>query len=448
MRPAAHARSAPLRAVMCGRYHGPMPGIHRLRTFALSSLLCLSACSSVPTEVPSAPLAGDARTQDAPATLLLVSLDGVHPDALGRGDTPVLDALARDGVRAWMRPSYPSLTFPNHYTLVTGLRPDRHGVIHNTMHDPTLGDFRLSLRDAVGNGEWYAGGEPIWVTAERAGLPTATLSWPGSEAEVRGLRPTRWFPFDESRPMEVRVDTVLAWMDETPDTRPRLATLYFEHPDKAGHDHGPASPQFRQAMRDVDAALGRLVDGLRLRGALDRVNLVLVSDHGMAEVPPGNVIAIETMASREEARIVTTGQVIGIVPEPRYSKRVAQRLVGRSEHHECWFSGAMPARFHYGRHPRVPPIVCQMHPGWNAIPAEALARREPRTRGSHGYDPDLPAMRAMFVAHGPAFRRGVVLDGFDNVDLYPLLARLIGVTPEDHDGNPATLVPALRDGAH
>ena len=426
------------------RYHGRMPDVVRVRAAALLSMLWLCACSTLP---PTASTGAVPAADDDPPVLVLISLDGARPDALGRGDTPTLDALARDGVQAWMRPSYPSLTFPNHYTLVTGLRPDRHGLIHNAMYDEALGDFRLSDRDAVGNGDWYADGEPLWVTAERAGLPTATLSWPGSEAAVRGVRPARWFPFDETRPIDTRVDTVLGWLDEPAATRPRLVTLYFEHPDKAGHDHGPGSPQYRAAMRVVDTALARLVDGLRTRGTLDRVNVLVVSDHGMAEVPEGQVITVESMASMTEARIVSTGQVIGIVPNPGFEARVADRLLGAHAQYDCWRREAMPARWQFGRHPRVPPIVCQMHPGWDAIPEEALARRPQRTRGSHGYDPALPEMRAMFVAHGPAFRRGVVLDGFDNVDLYPLLARLIGVTAEDNDGDPATLLPALRETA-
>ena len=425
------------------RYHARMPDVFRVRAAALLSVLWLCACSALPPANRPA-----AAAAEAPATLLLISLDGVRPDALGRGDTPTLDALARDGVQAWMRPSYPSLTFPNHYTLVTGLRPDRHGLIHNAMYDEALGDFRLSDREAVGNGEWYADGEPIWVTAERAGLPTATLSWPGSEAAVRGVRPTRWYPFDDTRPMDVRIDTVLGWIDEPATTRPRLATLYFEHPDKAGHDYGPSSSEYRQALRNVDTALARLVAGLRARAALDRVNLVVVSDHGMTDVPEGQVIAVESMATRAEARIVSTGQVIGIVPNPGFETRVAERLLGAHAHYDCWRREAMPARWHFGAHPRVPPIVCQMHPGWDAIPEEAIARRPQRTRGSHGYDPALTDMRAMFIAHGPAFRHGLTLDGFDNVDVYPLLAHLLGIAPADNDGDPATLRPALRDAAH
>lgn len=397
-------------------------------------LLC--ACSAT---LSSATPGGDAPT------LLLVSLDGVHPDMLGRGDTPHLDRLAREGVRAaWMQPSYPALTFPNHYTLVTGLRPDRHGMVHNSMYDEDLGAFALKDRDAVGDGRWW-GGEPLWVTAERAGLPTATMFWPGSEAPVQGVRPTRWYPYEDGLALEVRIDRVLGWLSEPAATRPRLATLYFEHPDHAGHGYGPDSPQLHAALRDVDAAIGDLLSAIAARGLRDRVNLVIVSDHGMAPVPSGQVVAVEDMVDPADAQVVSTGQVVGFRPRPGREAAAAAALLGAHARYDCWRREALPARWQYGQHPRVPPIVCQMHVGWDAVPRANLARRPDRTRGSHGYDPAAPEMRAVFIAHGPAFRSGTELPGFDNVDVYPLLARLLGVEPAEHDGDARTLLPALRD---
>lgn len=397
-------------------------------------LLC--ACSAT---LSSATPGGDAPT------LLLVSLDGVHPDMLGRGDTPHLDRLAREGVRAaWMQPSYPALTFPNHYTLVTGLRPDRHGMVHNSMYDEDLGAFALKDRDAVGDGRWW-GGEPLWVTAERAGLPTATMFWPGSEAPVQGVRPTRWYPYEDGLALEVRIDRVLGWLSEPAATRPRLATLYFEHPDHAGHGYGPDSPQLHAALRDVDAAIGALLSAIAARGLRDRVNLVIVSDHGMAPVPSGQVVAVEDMVDPADAQVVSTGQVVGFRPRPGREAAAAAALLGAHARYDCWRREALPARWQYGQHPRVPPIVCQMHVGWDAVPRANLGRRPDRTRGSHGYDPAAPEMRAVFIAHGPAFRSGTELPGFDNVDVYPLLARLLGVEPAEHDGDARTLLPALRD---
>lgn len=406
------------------------------RLTVLAWLLCLAACTTLPSSPPH-----DAGT---PRSLLLVSLDGVHPGDLGRGDTPRIDRLAREGVRAqWMAPSYPALTFPNHYTIVTGLRPDRHGIVHNTMRDPALGQFTLKLRDAVGDGRWW-GGEPLWVTAERAGLPTATLFWPGSEAPVQGVRPRRWHLFDARMPITARVATVAAWLAEPATTRPRLATLYFEHPDDAAHAHGPGSPQLRAALREVDAAIGWLLDELERGGAAARTDIVIVSDHGMAEVPPGQVVATEDMVDPGDAVVVSHGQVVGFDPLPGREAAAEGQLLGRHRHHACWRRHELPARWRYGQHPRVPPIVCQMDAGWDAAPRARLAQRAPGTRGSHGYDPAEPAMRAIFIASGPSFRRGLVLAPFENVDVYPLLARLLGLAPAAHEGDPATLLPALR----
>ena len=403
-----------------------------LRCLLLPLLLILGACAGLP-------------TRDTPHPgLLLVSLDGVHPGFLGRGDTPHLDRLAREGVRAeWMTPSYPTLTFPNHYTIVTGLRPDRHGIVHNTMRDEALGGFTLKNSEAVGDGRWW-GGEPLWVAVERAGLSTATLSWPGSEAAVQGVRPGRWHVYDETRPVAQRVDTVAGWLAEPDATRPRLATLYFEHPDAAAHAHGPRSPQLRAAMREVDTAIGTLLDRLARSGARARTDIVIVSDHGMAEVPEGQVVITEDMVDPADAALVMDGQVVGFRPLPGRSEAAERQLLGRHAHHECWRREELPARWHYGSHPRIPPIVCQMDVGWDALPRARMLRRPAGTRGSHGFDPATPEMRAIFIASGPSFRSGAVLPAFDNVDVYPLLAHLLGIAPAVHDGSIDALLPALR----
>jgi predicted AlkP superfamily pyrophosphatase or phosphodiesterase len=423
-------------AVITSPYHGRMT--KRLRALArlpaLFCLLLLVSCASV-------------RTGSEPrATVVLVSIDAFRADFLDAGITPNLSRIAAEGVRAaWMNPSYPSLTFPNHYSIVTGLRPDHHGIVHNTMHDAELGDFKLSDRDAVGDGRWWSG-EPIWIGAQKAGLRSATMYWPGSEAAIGGVRPTQWRPFDADVTAAQRVDQVLAWLDAPPSTRPRLVTLYFDMVDSAAHGYGPDSPQAHAAIREVDAAIGRLREGLAARGLFDRTNLVIVSDHGMAEVAPGHQVAVEDMVSKAEAVVVSVGQVIGIAPNPGFEAAVEKKLLGAHEHYDCWRKGELPARWHYGTHPRIPPIVCQMHEGWDARPREAIARRPMRhARGSHGYDPALPSMRATFIARGPAFRQGVEIPAFDNVDVYLLLARLLGITPAPNNGDITPLLPALRD---
>jgi len=401
-----------------------------------------AACATQPPMSASPASVADART------VLLVSLDGFHPDHLDPDITPALSRIAREGVRAeWMNPSYPSLTFPNHYTLVTGLRPDRHGIVHNTMRDVAIdGGFWLSNRAAVGDSRWW-GGEPIWVGAEKAGLRSATLYWPGSEAEIDGIRPTRWTEYvdGDTLPLDVRVDTVLGWLSEAEATRPRLATLYFETVDKQAHEHGPDSAQARAAVRAVDAALGRLLQGLEARGLLGHVDLIVASDHGMATVAPGRWVAVEDVVSREEATVVSIGQVIQVAPNAGFEAQVERRLLGAHAQYDCWRKGELPAHWRYGTHPRIAPIVCQMHEGWDMLPRATIAKRPAHDRGSHGYDPALPSMRALFLAAGPSFRGGLVLPAFDNVDVYPLLAHLLGIEPAPNDGSIEPLRPALRD---
>jgi predicted AlkP superfamily pyrophosphatase or phosphodiesterase len=398
--------------------------------------LLLAACAHAPRQ---------AAAPALPDPVILISLDGFHPDYLQRGLSPTLQRLADTGVlAAWMNPSYPSLTFPNHYTLVTGLRPDRHGIVHNTMFDPALGSFGLSLRGAVEDGRWW-GGEPIWVTARRQGLRTATMFWPGSEAEIAGLRPHEWFRFSPQPTPAERVDTLLAWLDRPEPDWPRFMTLYFEHVDTAGHDFGPHAPQTDAAIAAVDAALARLLDGLRARGLEGRVNLIITSDHGMAEVSSERVILLDDHLPREAARILTLGEVVGLSPQPGHEAEVEAALLGRHAHFACWRREQLPPRWHYGRHPRIPAIVCQADEGWKLLTRAALERAGGRVKpGAHGFDPEAPSMRALFLAHGPAFAQGVELPPFDNVHVYPLLAHLLGITAADCDGDLAVLVPALR----
>ena len=408
----------------------------------LPRLLCLAAAAALFSGCASAPQPAPPAISPA---IVLVSIDGLRADALDLGLTPTINALAARGVRAEaMTPSYPSLTFPNHYTLVTGLRPDRHGIINNTMHDAALGGFKLSDLAAVGNAAWW-GGEPIWVGAEKAGIKTATGSWPGSEAPIQGIRPQLSRPYDETVAPADRVEQILEWITPADGSAPpRLLTLYLEQVDKAGHAYGPESVQYRDAVQRADAAVGQLVQGLAARHVLDSTNIIVVSDHGMATVKPGQQVAVEDMVPAALAKVISTGQSVGFEPLPGKEAKARAALIGRHSHYQCWDKAALPTAWHYGTHPRIPSIICQMDEGWDALPRVALASRGARERGSHGYAPTLPSMQAMFVAAGPSFQQGKRLPRFDNVDVYPMLAQLLGVTPADHDGDVQALKPALR----
>jgi predicted AlkP superfamily pyrophosphatase or phosphodiesterase len=397
--------------------------------------LILAACHAPPPAVTVPP-------PQPTAPVILISVDGLRADYLRRGITPTISALAARGVTtAAMRPSFPSLTFPNHYTLVTGLRPDRHGIVNNNMDDPELGRFALSRREAVEDGRWWTDAEPIWVTAERAGLPTATMFWPGSEAAIRGVRPGRWLPFDGKMPNPARVAQVLAWLDASP--RPRFLTLYFDTVDHDGHDFGPDSPEVNRAVAEVDARIADLLAGLTARG-ID-ANIILVADHGMAQVSAERRILLDGLIDPGAVRFVAGGALAAVNPVPGREAEVRAALLRPHPHMACHDKADVPATLHYGRHRRVPALVCIAEAGWMiwlSAPTPEQAARP--LGGMHGYDPAHPDMAASFVAAGPAFRAGVLLPPFDNVHVHPLLLRLLGLPPMATDGDAAVLATALR----
>jgi predicted AlkP superfamily pyrophosphatase or phosphodiesterase len=380
------------------------------------------------------------------APVILISIDGFRADYALRGLTPTLAALAAEGAwaREGMRPSFPVNTFPNHYTLVTGLRPDQHGITDNTLFDEARPGvkFNMYARDQVEDRFWWDGGEPVWVTAERAGVKTATMFWPGSEAPVRGVRPTTWFPYQESLPAFDRVDRLLGWLDLPKADQPRFLTLYFEAVDTIGHRMGPDSPELNAALVETDAALARLVAGLRARGLYDRVNLIVVADHGMAPVARERSVFLDDLVPGGGVRSITLGSVAGLIAETPAAEAA---IVGKHDHVECWRKADLPARFRYGTHPRIPPIICLSETGWALTTRESFARSAGTKRaGAHGFDPEAVEMRALFIAHGPAFRPGVTLPVFDNVSVYPLLMRLLGLTPQPNDGALKDTGPALK----
>lgn len=401
--------------------------------------LALAACAAVP------PRPAATTTAPAQSTVILVSIDGFRPDYLKRGLTPRLAALAEQGVQAPLRPSFPTLTFPNHYTLVTGLYPDHHGIVHNRIEDADDGS-RFVYKDATTTADprWW-GGEPIWVGAERHGLRTATLFWPGSDAPIAGLRPSYWKPFDRNLLPQDRVDTLLGWLDLPEQQRPRFLTLYFEQVDRAGHDFGPESREVDEQLAIVDAALGRLFDGLAARELTASTNLVVVSDHGQVASSRERVIEMDGLVDLDRVRPVNFGVVAGFAPLPGQDDYARSRLLRPHAHMHCWRKQHIPQRLHYGSHPRIPPIVCLAAEGWIISNREWLANNgDDIARGEHGYDNALPSMRALFIAAGPAFRRGARAAEFNNVDVYPLLAHLLGIPAAPNDGDGQTMRRLLK----
>lgn len=380
--------------------------------------------------------------------LLLISIDGFRADYIHRGKTPTLSRMAATGVRARaLQPSFPSLTFPNHYTLVTGLYPDHHGIVNNNMVDPRIGRFSLGNRRAVGDHRWWDGGEPIWVTADKHGLKTATLFWPGSSARIHGHRPDHWLPYDGQLTPRQRVRRLLHWLDLPPGQRPDFMTLYFDRLDHAGHEYGPHSRQVNATMHRIDAAIGLLVNGLRKRGLYRHMNIIVVSDHGMASSPARKTILLDKRIDMRHVKVVSMGELATLSPRRGHRKEIRRALLRRHRHMRCWDKHHIPARFHYGRNRRVPPIVCSPQTGWT-ISTTTWEKHHEHSRGSHGYDNADPRMRALFIAHGPAFRRGLVVPEFPNVDVYPLAMHLLGLTPRPNDGSFRAVRSMLRHRRH
>lgn len=383
--------------------------------------------------------AAAARTADA---VVLISIDGFRSDYLDRGLTPNLDAISKAGVRAaGMRPSFPSITFPNHYTLVTGKRPDRNGIVSNTMEDRDIPGIKFSLsnREALVDRRWWDQAEPIWVTAEKNNVRTATMFWPGSEAPIHGVRPHDWRIFDGSLSAEKRVETALDWLARPVTDRPKFVTLYLDDVDHAGHDFGPDSKETNEAIAKVDAAIGSLWRALSQHKM--NVDVIIVSDHGMAAVRAERTIRMDQIAPVGSYRMVVSGPYAGLEPKEGQTAALANALRKPNPHMQCWPKGEIPARLHYGRNPRVPAFICLAQTGW------LISDREPKqgfSGGAHGFDPSVPEMRAMFVAAGPDFRQGKKIGAFDNVDVYPLIMNLLKLRPQPNDGSLKTLGASLR----
>ncbi len=415
--------------------------MHR-STRPVAAVLLAALALAVPATALSRKEKERAALQAAP--VLLVSIDGFRADYLDRGLTPYLAMFARVGARAeWLTPSYPTLTFPNHYSLVTGLVPDHHGMVGNRMVDPALGRFTMHDRSTVQDGRWW-GGEPIWVTLERTGRKTAPVFWPGSEAAIGGVRPAIWKPFDEALPDEQRVDELLARLDLPAAERPAFLTLYFELVDDAGHDFGPDAPETNAAIAQADRLLGRLYDGLRARKLDGKVNLIVVSDHGMAAIRPDGAVVLDEFVDPSKLDLIYVSSVAHLAPLPGAEEAVQRTLLGAHPHFTCYPPGGFPPAWRYGDNPRVPPITCQAEVGYRFGTREWFAAHADEARGgNHGFPPESVEMRALFIATGPGIERGITVPAFANVHVQALIAALAGVEPPPSDARRAVIAPLL-----
>jgi predicted AlkP superfamily pyrophosphatase or phosphodiesterase len=320
--------------------------------------------------------------------------------------------------------------------MVTGLVPDHHGIVANTMWDPSFdGRFSMSNRDAVQDGRWW-GGEPVWVTAERHGQRTAPLFWPGSEAEIDGFSASHWLPFDGSMSNADRVGWILDLLDRPAGQRPSFLTLYFDETDIVGHGSGPDSDEMLGAIAVVDSALGLLVEGLNRRGMLEHTNIVVVSDHGMSPTSQERVMFVDDYVDLETARIVDWNPVVALWPEEEDMVDVYESLRDAHPHVSVYWKDSIPERFEYGSHPRVPPIIGIADDGWT-ITTHPFFDRAPEGAdgGNHGFDHHAPDMQGIFIAAGPSFREGARVSAFRNVNVYLLVMKALGLPAVEGDGD-------------
>ncbi len=407
-----------------------VPGLRRL----VASLLLAAS------------LAAFVRAESAPAPVLLISMDGFRWDYLDLhpAESPRLHQIRAEGISAAsLIPVYPSNTFPNHYALATGLYPAHHGIINNQFFDPTLGEYYYSGRSKWNSESKWWGGEPIWITAVLQGQPSACSFWVGSEAPIKGVRPTYWKRYDYSIPFAKRLEELVGWLKLPPGKRPTELSFYLEETNTAGHKYGPDTPELIDAIKLQDGRIGMIQD--RLKAEHIPINLVLVSDHGMTSLKPDSPIFVDDYINLKEAQIDFDGPEMGLRPLKGTAAQLVQALA-HLPHAKAYLSENLPARLHLTGNPRIPPVWIMMDEGYEIHPRGWINQpKEYVLKAQHGYDNALQTMHGILLAHGPAFKTGgLVVPDVPNVDVYNLLCAIEHLKPAANDGDDTLIREFLR----
>ena len=372
---------------------------------------------------------------------VIISLDGLRWDYLDTYDVPFMQQLAREGVKAVMQPSFPSKTFPNHYTLATGLTPDHHGIITNTFWDRERGvEFSLGNKDTRSKGYYY-GGDPVWLTAKHQGVKTATVFWVGSDVAIQGEHPTYWLDYQTQQiGFEERVDEILRLLRLPEKDRPHLVMAYFEEPDRSGHNYGPMHRLTRRAIEDMDLLLSKMWARIQLLPIASQVNLIITGDHGMTSVDPKRFVDIDDVLPKHwYERFCNDYPTLIYASAPQYVDSICDALQ-HVDHIRAWKKADIPAYLGYGTNKNMGDVVVLPDVGW--LFADKPSKKQ---RGSHGFDHTAADMQVGFRAVGPDFKVGYEKpDRFRNVCIYPLLCYLLGVTPSPNDGNLDEVIDMLR----
>jgi predicted AlkP superfamily pyrophosphatase or phosphodiesterase len=386
----------------------------------------------------------NAPEQQKKPYVILISADGFRYDLAAKYQATNLLQLSQAGVTAdFMQPSYPSLTFPNHYSIATGLYPAHHGIVDNTFYDPQKkAVYSLGNRKAVTDSSWY-GGVPLWVLAEKQQMITASFYWVGSESAIQGVRPTYYYVYNDIIPMDIRIASVKRWLTLPEDKRPHLITFYINEPDHQEHRFGPDSKEAEIAVRFVDVTVGkleRMVDSLGLP-----VNFIFLSDHGMTAIDTVSTLPLPASVDTTKFIVLPGLTLLHLyAKDKRDVKPTYLALRKEAKDYDVFLADKMPKDWHYrkkdDRFNRTGDIILVPH-----LPKVFNIYHRHVPAAEHGYDPALPLMHASFYAWGPAFRAHTHLDGFENVHVYPLVAKILGLAyTEKIDGNLKVLKPALK----
>ncbi|MBF4518680.1 alkaline phosphatase family protein [Flavobacterium sp. ANB] len=360
--------------------------------------------------------------------VVLVSMDGFRWDYQKQFNLPNLKQITKEGSHAKsMKPSYPSKTFPNHYSIVTGLYPDHHGIINNVFYDAALNES-FSLSSNAKNDSRFYGGNPIWNVAEQQGVKAGSFFWPGSDIDKRN--PSYYKNYDNKIPYGARIDTILKWLQLPEKQRPHLVTLYFDEPDHTGHNFGPLSPENKKMVIKMDSIMGELSRRLDQLAIGKQINLIIVSDHGMADISNDKKVAVLDYLKPEWLGYKDViNPIMSLQAKPGFQDSIVKALK-KVPHIKFWKSSEVPERLHYGTNPRVHDFVIEADKGWSLVGKETTHING----GTHGYDNDEKDMHAIFYGKGPAFKIDKTVKTFQNVSVYPLIAHILGLQIGQIDG--------------
>lgn len=371
--------------------------------------------------------------------VILISFDGFRWDYVDRGITPNFDYMREEGVSAKsLRPCFPSKTFPNHISIITGMYPEHHGIISNEFRDYyTNTHYSMSDTIAVRDSKWYKG-EAFWETAERQGIKTASYFWPGSEVTLSYRHPTYFYKYEHLKPYRKRVDGVINWLRLPYNERPHFITSYFDATDTYGHKYGPDSPETNFAIAQLDSVLGYYFEKLKEINLLDSTDIIVVSDHGMTNVSDEKIVNIENILSGLNYKLNDNGSFMMIEPDPGELDNIYNKLKEDETHFKVYKREDVPSFFHFSDNPLISSVVIIAENGWGLETNKSIeSMKKYNLKGNHGYDNYWMDMNGIFYAVGPAFKSNYRVGTINNIDIYPLLCKIFNVVPNPLiDGNP------------